>query len=74
MEVYGFYLNKKEMLNWVYELLEDVGLNCDYVNCYFYEFSGGQCQCIGIVRVLVLNSECIIVDEFIFVLDVFVQV
>jgi oligopeptide transport system ATP-binding protein len=57
----------------VKEMLERVGLSSAMARSYPHEFSGGQCQRIGIARAMILAPKLLICDEPVSSLDVSIQ-
>jgi oligopeptide/dipeptide ABC transporter ATP-binding protein len=66
-------LTKAAMRAEVVDVLRRVGLTGAELNRYPHEFSGGQCQRIGIARALVLKPKIVVCDEPVSALDVSIQ-
>jgi oligopeptide/dipeptide ABC transporter ATP-binding protein len=57
----------------VESMLARVGLDPEMMSRYPHEFSGGQCQRIGIARAMILSPKLLICDEPVSSLDVSIQ-
>lgn len=57
----------------VIDILARVGLPADVIGRYPHEFSGGQCQRIGIARAMILRPKLLVCDEPVSALDVSIQ-
>jgi oligopeptide transport system ATP-binding protein len=73
LRVHAGELDRTQRRERVQDMLQRVGLPADAINRYPHEFSGGQCQRIGIARAMILRPQLLVCDEPVSALDVSIQ-
>ena len=66
-------LSKQERIQFVYKLIEMMGLDSDYYNRYPHELTGGEQQRVGIARAMSTEPDLIVLDEVTSALDISVR-